>query len=275
MQRIILFLIRNKNFLLFLLLFSFSLALTVQSNTYQRNRFANSTNSLSGGLYSIRSSILSYFQLAEENNILQEENRRLRTMLSERGVELDSSKPASLPVGATFRYVPAQVINNSYGRSRNQLTINAGERDSISIDRGVISSAGVVGIVTAVSEKYSSVQSILNTGSQVNAKLAKSGHFGTLTWDTTDPNRVQLIEIPRLAPVSLGDTIVTGGRSTIFPEGILIGTVAQFDRPEDGDFYSIDVQLFTDMTSLSRVYVIETVDASEIESLENTGEDEE
>lgn len=273
MQRIILFIIRNKNFLLFLLLFTFSLALTFRSNTYQRNRFANSTNSLSGTLYSARSTIMGYFDLVEVNNTLQEENRRLRSLLQQEEITIDSS--AAIPVNSDYIFTSARIINNSYGRSRNRLTLDTGREDSVDIDQGVISSAGVVGIVTAVSDKYASVQSVLNTASQINAKLAKSGHFGTLTWNTADPNVVQLIEIPRLAPVALGDTVVTGGRSTIFPEGILIGTVEQFDRPADKDFYTIDVRLFTDMTSLSRVYVIENVDAREIEELENSTQDEE
>lgn len=273
MQRIIYFLIRNKNFLLFLLLFGISLFLTANSRSYQGNRIGTSANALSGGLFSIRSTVQGYFELNKENQVLQEENTRLREMLN-----LSDSLPQEVMTAGLnlpYQFVPARVVNNQYGHSRNHLTLDVGERDSIGIDMGVISSKGVVGIVTATSSGYASVQSLLNINSQINAKLQKSGHFGTLTWDTRDPNLVQLIEIPRLAPVAIGDTVVTGGRSTIFPEGIMIGIVEELQREEGQDFYDLQVRLFTDMTSLSAAYVVINRDAEEIIELEQSVENEE
>jgi len=65
----------------------------------------------------------------------------------------------------------------------------------------------------------------------------------------------------------VGDTIVTGGKSTIFPKGILIGTVKDFTISDD-DSYLINVALFNDMTNLNHVYVIENKNADEILQLE-------
>lgn len=151
--------------------------------------------------------------------------------------------------------------------------MDKGSKDSITIDLGVISSKGIVGIVSDVSENYSTVQSILNTKSRINAKLKKSSHFGSLIWNTEDPNIVQLIDIPRLAELEKGDTIITGGRSTIFPEGILIGTVKDFRLDNDDNYYYVNVNLFNDMTGLEHVYLIENNDAVEILELEKGVED--
>ena len=79
---------------------------------------------------------------------------------------------------------------------------------------------------------------------------------------------MQLIDIPRLAPVTIGDTIVTGGKSTIFPEGILIGTVKNFKMTEDKNSKYLNIQLFNDMTNLEHVYLINNIDANEIINLE-------
>ena len=79
---------------------------------------------------------------------------------------------------------------------------------------------------------------------------------------------MQLIDIPRLAPVTIGDTIVTGGKSTIFPEGILIGTVKNFKMTEDKNSKHLNIQLFNDMTNLEHVYLINNIDANEIINLE-------
>ena len=51
MQQIINFIIRNKTFLLFLLLFSVSIVFTIQSHSYHKSKFINSANFLTGGIY--------------------------------------------------------------------------------------------------------------------------------------------------------------------------------------------------------------------------------
>ncbi len=269
MQQILFFFLRNKNFLLFLLLFVISLGLTINSHSYHKNKFVTSANFLSGGVYSFKSGITDYFDLETQNEILTKENERLRAIVANMEMETFDT----LSINTNYNFITAKVINNNYGHSKNYLTLNKGYNDSLKVDMGVISSQGVVGIVNAVSNNYASVQSILNTNSQVVAKFKKSDHFGYLEWNTNEANVVQLTEIPRLAPVAIGDTIVTYGKSTIFPEGILIGTVANFKREPDQDYYNIDVQLFTDMTSLKHVYVISHRDAKEIKQLEKEVED--
>ncbi|GAB5399017.1 MAG: rod shape-determining protein MreC [Aureisphaera sp.] len=270
MQQIIFFFLRNKNFLLFLFLFVISFALTINSRSYHKNKFVTSSNFLSGGIYSFRSSITDYFDLEEQNEILTQENQRLRTIIANSNEEERLTSPI---LDTNFNFIGAKVINNNYARSKNYLTLNKGIRDSIQVDMGVISSHGVVGIITAASNKYASVQSVLNTNSQVVAKFKKSDHYGTLKWNAQEANILQLVEIPRLAPVALGDTIVTDGRSTIFPEGIPIGVVSNFERDPDQDYYTIDVRLFTDMTSVKHVYIISHKDAAEIKQLEKEVED--
>ena len=81
MQQIINFVIRNKSFLLFLLLFGLAVSLTIQSHSYHRSKFITSANWFSGGLYNGYSSITSYFKLRGENNRLVEENQQLRHQL--------------------------------------------------------------------------------------------------------------------------------------------------------------------------------------------------
>jgi len=273
MQQIIFFFIRNKNFLLFVLLFSASVALTLQTHSYHSNKLVNSANFLSGGVYSFKSSITEYFDLKEQNQLLINENNRLRQLLEVQKEIGSVTYLDSLDTSFPFHFVPAKVINNSYFKTKNKLTINKGRTDSLDIDMGVITSLGVVGIVDDVSANYATVQSILNTNSQINAKLKKSEHFGTLEWNTKTPNMVSLTYIPRIAKVSVGDTVSTGGKSTIFPEDILIGAVAQFTLNEGDDYYDITVELFNDMTNLKHVYVIENTNSEEIQLLENGGDD--
>lgn len=268
MQQIIFFLIRNKNFLLFIALFSISIFLTIQTHSYHKNKFVNSSNAITGGIYSIKSSITDYFNLREENKILINENTRIRKQLESYKSKVVNQNIDTSSIFSKYYFVSAKVINNSFSKTKNKLTINKGKRDSIQLDMGVITSKGIVGIIDNLSNKYATIQSILNTNSQINAKLKNVKHFGSLVWNAEDPNVIQLIDIPRLAPVKTGDTIVTGGRSTIFPEGILIGTVIDFELTEDENSQNLNIQLFNDMTNLEHVYIIDNIDTQEIINLE-------
>ena len=268
MQQIIFFLIRNKNFLLFIALFSISIFLTIQTHSYHKNKFVNSSNAITGGIYSIKSSITDYFNLREENKILINENTRIRKQLESFKSKVVYQNIDTSSILSKYYFVSAKVINNSFSKTKNKLTINKGKRDSIQLDLGVITSKGIVGIIDNLSNKYATIQSILNTNSQINAKLKNAKHFGSLVWNAEDPNVIQLIDIPRLAPVKTGDTIVTGGRSTIFPEGILIGVVIDFELTEDENSQNLNIQLFNDMTNLEHVYIINNIDTQEIINLE-------
>lgn len=273
MQQIIFFFIRNKNFLLFLLLFIISLGFTINSHNYHKNKYITSANFFSGNLYETKSGITEYFKLREQNDLLAEENMRLRAMLSISADSINNRLLDSTTIPGTFEYFPAKVINNSFSKTKNYLTLKKNSSDPIIPDMGVISSKGIIGIINKVSNKYASVQSILNTNSQINAKLKKSNHFGFLKWDTTDPNEIHLTDIPRQAPVVVGDTIVTGGKSTIFPKGILIGTVKEFKLGNNQDYYDLTVSLFNDMTDLNQVYIIKNKEKEAIQEIEQLTED--
>lgn len=267
MQQIINFIIRNKTFLFFLLLFSVSILFTIQSHSYHRSKFINSANFLTGGVYNSVNNISSYFNLKSQNAKLAEENKRLRSLLNNASAKRDSIFTDSLEFSSLYRFTTANVIKNSYSLANNILTLNRGSNDSIKEDLGVISTKGIVGIVNKTSSNYATAISILNSTSQISAKLKKTNHFGTLIWDGESPRFSQLIDIPKIAPVSKGDTIVTSGRSSIFPKGILVGTIEDFKLDAAENYYTINVRLFNDMTNLEHVYIIENMDRTEIINL--------
>ena len=266
MQQIINFILRYKITLLYLLLLTISLSFTIQSHSYHRSKYFNSANWLSGGIYNTTNRITSYFGLGSENQDLLEENRRLRALLFNK-VENDSVELDTLGLGYTI--VTAKVIKNSFSSQDNYITINKGKKHGIEQDMGVITSDGILGIVETTSNNYAAVQSILNTRSTINAKIKNTNYFGSLTWNTRRYDVVQLEDIPRLVPLLVGDTIVTGAMSSIFPENIPIGTIKEFDLNTSQSFYSIDVQLFNDMTNIKNVYIIDNPMRQEILELES------
>ncbi|MBQ4805531.1 rod shape-determining protein MreC [Aquimarina sp. MMG015] len=275
MQQIINFLIRNKNFLLFLLLLFFSLILTIQSHSYHKSKFISSTNFLSGGVYGWRYSITNYFGLKNKNERLLEENESLRNQLSLLTKDtIATTFTDTTSFGKPYTFIKGNVYKNDYSKADNYILINKGEKDGIKADMGIITDKGIVGIVENTSKNYSRVISILNTNSRINAGLKKSNQYGSLVWNGKDPNIIQLETVPRQAILKKGDTIITNGRSTIFPRGIGIGTILNYELDQNQSYFLIDVQLFNDMTDIGFVYAIKSNDAKEIKLLENPKIDE-
>lgn len=266
MQQIINFIIRYKNFLLYVFLMIISLGFTIQSHSYHQSRFFNSSNWITGNILEASGNITSYFGLGKENQKLMDENQRLRNLLFNR-METDSILLDSVQL--TYTITTGKVIKNSFAEPRNYITIDKGRNDSVMPDMGVITSNGILGIIENTSNNFATVQSILNEKSNINAKIKNTDHFGSLVWDMKRYNVVQLVDIPRLVPLTIGDTIVTGGMSSIFPEGIPVGTILKFDLNTSKSFYSIDVALFNDMTNIKNIYIVNNQFREEILELEN------
>lgn len=269
MQQIINFVIRNKTFLLFLVLFGLSLILTIQSHSYHRSKFINSANSITGGIYGSINSLSQYFRLRDDNQRLLDENRLLRDRLFNLTTLKDSVFIDSLNYKINYKFITASVYKNSYSATNNYLTVNKGESHGVKEDFGVLTSKGIVGIIDNTSSNYARVMSILNSNSRINAQLKNSNQIGSLIWDGKSPHVVQLIDVSKFAPIKIGDTIVTGGQSSIFPQGILIGKISSFKSDISGDTYNIEVDLFNDMTNLGYVYIVENIDKDEIDILDN------
>jgi len=246
-----------------------SLGFTIQSHSYHQSSFFNSSSWLTGNIYKTSFGITSYFDLRKENRKLVKENEQLRLLLFNSKdalqIQLDSTQ-------AAYTVTSGQVIKNSYANQRNYITINKGTNANIKPDMGVITSKGILGIVENVSAQNATVQSILNERSNINAKLKNTNHFGSLVWNAKAYNTVQLVDIPRLVPLVIGDTIVTGAMSSIFPENIPIGTIKQFDLDNSKSFWHIEISLFNDMTNLKNVYIVDNKNRQEVLELQEQSE---
>lgn len=268
MQQIFSFIFKNSHKLLFLLLLGISLGLTIQAHSFHKSKVISSANYVTGGVYDQINSVNEYFHLKTQNDNLATENASLRRML------FNESDTAKAPIVDTIKgvrkvdVVVAKVIKNSYTVPENFLTLDKGLIAGIKSDMGVVNSQGIVGIIDHTSANYATVVSILNTQSKINAKIKKSNHFGSLVWNGKNTGFVQLIDVPRLASVRKGDTIVTGGQSVIFPANINIGTISKIYTDNETNYYTLEIRLFNDMTNLGYVYVIKSKDREEILSLE-------
>jgi len=242
----------------------------MQSHSYHKSKFVNSANAITGGLYNKVNAFKEYTNLKAHNEQLLEENVRLKNFIAK--IPIDSTSKSITVVDSInyfqkFSYTPAKVTNNQYNRKYNYLNINIGSNDGVEPDQGVVNGRGIIGITNTVSKNYATVLSILNENSNINVRLLKSFHYGSLVWNAKDYNVVQIRDIAIQANIKVGDTIITGGRSTIFPEGIFVGTILDFNK-ENNTYQEVNVKLFNDMSGIGPVNVITSFDKEEVESLQ-------
>ncbi len=268
MQQIINFIFKNSYKLLFLLLLGISLTLTIKSHSYHRSEYINTANNVSGTVYQKIDNANEYLSLKEKNLRLAEENALLKEILFNKKDTTLPNKNLHIDQFLDFNVRMSKVVKNVFNTRENYLTLNSGSLDSIKTDMGVVNEKGVIGIIEKTSKNYSTVLSILNTKSRINAKIKNSNHFGSLIWDGKNTGYVQLIDVPRLASLKKGDSIVTGAESEIFPENVPIGKIDKVFIDTKTNYYTINVRLFNDMTSVGYVYIIENKRKKEKQALE-------
>lgn len=261
--------------------------MVVSYNNYQQARFLTSSNGISGYFFENFIGVFQVFDLKKANTELAEENAQLRTALqhyqlrsnnnsrqnyfSERNPLITMTRDSLNKI--VYFFTTARVINNSINQRHNFLTLNKGRIQGVKPDMGVVSAGRVVGLVTNVGDNYSTVISILNERWKLSAKIKRNDFFGSLSWNGHDYRKVQLNEIPYHVPVQNGDTVVTTGFSSSFPEGLEIGIVSDYSLGSGSNFYKIDVNLAVDFKSIVQVALVENRQLKEINKLESLNND--
>ena len=280
MRNLLSFLIKYNYWFLFLLLEVTSFVLLFRFNHYQQSVYFTSANGMAGKVYEISGGIRSYFHLKAVNEDLLDRNVWLeqRVALLERTLQengLDSVRLYSLERLApeAYRIFKANVVKNSLTRADNYITLDRGTSDGILADMGVVDANGVVGIVYKTSPHYSLVIPLLNSKSSISCKIVGSDYFGYLKWEGGDSRFAYLKDLPRHAEFNLGDTVVTSGYSTVFPEGVMVGTVDDMSDSHDGLSYLLKIKLATDFGKVSSVRVIFRSGQEEQNALETRKEE--
>ncbi|GAE16008.1 rod shape-determining protein MreC [Bacteroides pyogenes JCM 6292] len=225
MRNLINFLLKYNYWFLFILLEVASFVLLFRFNRYQQSAFFTSANMVAGIVYEISGGISSYFHLKSANSDLLDRNIVLEQQIRNLERALKEHRMDSITINAIreipqtdYKLFKAEVIKNSINLGDNYITLNKGYNEGIRPEMGVVDGNGIVGIVYETSPSYSLVISVLNSKSNISCKIVGSDYFGYLKWERGDSRYAYLKDLPRHAEFNLGDTVVTSGFSTVFPE---------------------------------------------------------
>lgn len=252
----------------------------VNNREYQKSVFLSSSNSLVSEIYEWNNSIIEFFKLRAANDNLSEENTSLKNQIIKLQNELTILRPETkdsvhfrIPPEMEYQFISAKVINSSTNKLQNYITLNKGAMDGVRVDMGVISDEGVVGIVKTVSNRFAVVIPILNPKIEISCKFKRSNYSGPLKWSGEDYRFANLNDIARHVELSLGDTLITSGLTSTFPEGVPVGNIEDFKIKESDAYYKIKVKLAVNFRTLSHVKVINYLNYKEQRNLEKTTEE--
>ncbi len=272
MKRIFELIFKNQYFLVFLLLQFVAFMFLFNYNTFQRISLLSSSNGMVGRMTTMSSDSKDYFHLKKLNEALRTENASLKQKLNDfqllDTVATDSIEVVVDSVLVQYGYTSAKVVNNSTRYNANFITVNKGTEDGIQPEMAVIGPDGVIGRVIACSNHFSSIMSVVNQKYFLNVRFKGQKQFGTLNWDGEDYRYAQLHSISKHAQVHLGDTVVSNSFDARFPPNIMVGTVSDFEVNPADQFYRIELELSTDFSALSTVYIIENKLKEEQKQLE-------
>lgn len=264
MRNLIDFILKHHAWLFFIVYVVVSCALLFQGNPYQRSVYFGSSNRVVAKVYEMSDAVTGYFGLRKVNETLlsrngelEAENMMLRRQLQRYSyAAVADSLALTDPLLRNYDFVVARVINNSVSHVDNYITLDKGSADGITPEMAVVASNGIVGIVNVVNEHNAVAISVLNTKLHVSCKVKGTDCFGSLTWDGRNPQYAILEEMPRHVDFQPGDTIVTSGFSAVFPDGIMVGTIHDYAKQKDDNFYAMRVKLSTDFGQLGAVRVV-------------------
>ena len=284
MDKLLEFLHKYRHWFVFLVLETIALVTYLSGSLYSRSLGWYATSAVFGRVNELMTEGWSYVGLRPRNEELLRENARLRTAYTLLARQMQDAEAHgvlprlhatdSLPIDLSAVII-ARVVNRVTHTSEVYYTINKGRRDGIETDMGVMSASGVVGAVMAVSDHYALVIPVLNPKIRLACTLLGQEVSGTLTASSSpNANEAILSNVPPHAHPQIGDTITTSGYSYLFPEGMMVGTIADSVparvKGSAGTFANYPVHLSTDFQGLRYVYVIREKPTHEVRALEDS-----
>lgn len=198
-------------------------------------------------------------RLRDEIDRLTIENVRLReqAVAAEQAAKLGTAARA-IP----FETVSAPVIARDPSGVLQTVLIGAGGDAGVKVGHVVVSEQGVVGRVSAVGPTYGKVLLLTDPASTVSAIVQGSRATGIVRGQYGDT--LVMDWILQTEEVALGDTVITAGLAlandlrSIYPKGLVIGTVVALDRSENAAYKRAVVLPAVDLRRLEQVLVVRT-----------------
>ncbi len=221
----------------------FGLAKTSQQLTRQAGEATTSRSELLKQIEALRQTNQVLKINANRTDELLRENEQLRQLFA-----WQRQSPWNLKLASVTLHDPANWWQT--------IQIDKGSRDGIQPDLAVLTPAGLVGRVSAVSLTSSRVTLIGSPNCRVAAMFGRA-EDGVITGGAgpLDNTLVTMMHFSGTGDIKPGQPVVTSGKGGIFPKGIVIGQIAEDSRQVELGYSEVRVKLAVNLNALDLVFV--------------------
>lgn len=239
-------------------------------NNFVGNTLSSVTVPVQKAVSYVSDGVFEFFYMFEEKEALKSENEALKKSIGEMreitadyyNVKRENARFAKYydlkKDNTSLKFVSAASIGTSAGNYSGDFIIDRGSKDGISRGDVVITENGVVGCVSRVNYNSSCVKTILSAGSNIGAVDCVTGDSGVISGgaEMSQNNLTKMKFIPAQSQMKLGDIVLTGGLSGMYPKNLKIGSVKSIEYDNyESSFYAV-IEPFENIKSVKDVFVI-------------------
>ena len=258
MYRIVELIVRYREYAATMFLTIVSLILVASSEDSRIRNFRTISVGIIASVQSAFDWVPNPWDLEVENRALRELNRDLSLeamRLRDAGVKVEELREMlEFREASPMKLLAAEVVGKPTLQLRNYVTIDRGAKDGITIGMPVITPAGLVGRIVGMNDNFAIALLVINADSRIAARTLRARNTGILVWDKEE--RLLLQNVPAVLTQPLGDTVITSGLSSIYPEDIVIGTIEKVEEEQGTLYHRVTVKPAVNFATLEEVFVV-------------------
>lgn len=214
-----------------------------------------------------------YNDLLAENEALRREVAELRANARQADRDREENELLRELIGLReqrrdFELEAAMVLERSNNNWTRTLTLNRGTTHGVAVNNMVVSSDSegyLVGVVTDVGLNWCTVQTIIDTDTELGALIYRTGDNVIAEGDFSlmREKRLKLSYLPADVSLLAGDYIVTSGLGGFYPSNLVIGTVERVETDDNGLAQYAVLDPMLDFDALTEVFVIKSFEIVE------------
>lgn len=151
-------------------------------------------------------------------------------------------------------HIVAQVIAQDILPEFRTIRINKGQDAGIERGMAVLTHEGIVGRVFRVDRAYADVLTLLDSSSNVAALVQRNRSRGVVEGHTD--NLLRMKHVRRTDDIRVGDIVVSSGIGSVFPKGLVLGSVINVKKKNYGITQTVEVYPSVDFSKLEEVLVV-------------------
>ena len=196
---------------------------------------------------SLKSQLTELYKRTKDYNALADENAQLREMLGLKEKNPDFIFSESCDVIARN---PNDICGG--------FTVGSGKSKGISLNDPVVTSVGLVGRVTSIADNYARVTTIISPQVNIGVYSMRTKATGVIenSIESAQDGMCLMSGILKDADIVVGDVIFTSGKSGLFPDDLMVGTVVEIVDDANGLSKHALVKPAVDVFNVTSAFVI-------------------